>query len=407
MAKKKYIGAKLYPKQEEIARGIIASKDMWHIVDAGRQVGKSFLCQQLLLYFAINNPGWHCMYVSMTYSQANKIFKRLVKGIRKSNIIREFNRSENSIELINGSEIYFKSYQKADSIRGYDNDLLIIDEAAFCDDEDFQAVFRPTLSVRGKKCILCSSPRGYNYFRDLYNRGVNGDKGYHSYFATYQTCPFSNLDEIEDAKRSLPEKIFRSEYLGEFIDGGMSVFDNYRECVNINVPGGKVIAGIDVGRKDDFTVLTIMNGRKVVYQERWRTDTWENILKNIVHVVKRYRPIATFCEINGVGDVFYEMLAKAWQDQSLPGQLNEWTTTNQSKANIVEKLISDFNSKNISIPDSKVLLQELTNFEATYSKGSRSIIYQARTGHDDTVMSLAICNYQAHHSALLGNYFLT
>ena len=105
--------------------------------------------------------------------------------------------------------------------------------------------------------------------------------------------------------------------------------------------------------------------------------------------------------------MFYEMLAKAWQDQSLPGQLNEWTTTNQSKANIVEKLISDFNSKNISIPDSKVLLQELTNFEATYSRGSRSIIYQARTGHDDTVMSLAICNYQAHHSALLGNYFLT
>lgn len=402
-----YVGAKLYPKQREIADGIIKSKKMWHIVDAGRQVGKSFMCQQLLLYFAINNPNWHCMYVSMTYSQTNKLYKELLRGIRRSQVIKSFNRVENSIVLANGSEIYFKSYQKADNIRGYDNDLLIVDEAAFCDDEDFQRVFRPTLAVRGKKCILCSSPRGYNFFYDLYKRGEKNEKNYSSYFATYQTCPFANLDEIEDAKRSLPEKIFRSEYLAEFIDGGMSVFDHYRECIELKVPSGKIIAGIDVGRQNDYTVLTIMNGRRVVYQERWRTDTWENILKSIVAAIKAYRPTATYCEINGVGDVFFEMLQKAWKENELNGSLNPWTTTNTSKANAVEKLISDFNTKDISIPNSKVLLEELTNFEATYSKGNHSIVYAARgTGHDDTVMSLAICNYNAHKAEMLGSYFI-
>lgn len=405
---KQFIGAKLYPKQREIAEAIVNSDKMYHIVDAGRQTGKSFLCTQLLLYFAINNPKWQCMYVSMTYSQANKLYKELLNGIKGSGIIQTFNRVENSIILVNGSEIYFKSYQNADAIRGYSNDLLIIDEAAFCDDEDFQKVFRPTLSVKGKKCILCSSPRGYNFFYDMYKMGQKENaRLYKSYFATYQTCPFSNLDEIEDAKRSLPDKIFRAEYLGEFIDGGMSVFDNYRNCIDINVVSGKVVAGIDVGRQNDYTVLTIMDGRKVVYLERWRTDSWENILNNIIKAVKQYKPMATYCEINGVGDVFFELLQKAWKNRYLPGALYPWTTTNQSKANIVEKLITDFNTRDISIPNNEVLLEELGNFEASYSKNSHALVYSARGNlHDDTVMSLAICNYNSHKCNLLGEYAL-
>ena len=150
-----------------------------------------------------------------------------------------------------------------------------------------------------------------------------------------------------------------------------------------------------------------MNGRRVVFQERWRTDTWENILKSIVAAIRAYRPSATYCEINGVGDVFFEMLQKAWKENELYGSLNPWTTTNTSKANVIEKLISDFNTKDISIPNSKVLLEELTNFEATYSKGNHSIVYAARgNGHDDTVMSLAICNYNAHKAEMLGSYFI-
>lgn len=403
----RFVGAKLYEKQKEIAQAIISSPKMYHVVDAGRQCGKSYLCQQLLLYFAINNPGWHCMFVSMTYSQCNKVFKELLRGIRKSGIIQSFNRSENSIILINGSEIYFKSYQKAENIRGYDNDLLIVDEAAFCSDEDFQSVFRPTLAVRGKKCILCSSPRGYNFFHDMWQRGMENEKNYQSYHATYHTCPFSNLDEIEDAKLSLPDKIFRAEYLGEFIEGGMSVFDNFRDCIDIPVSTGKVVAGIDVGRLYDFTVLTIMSGRKVIYQGRWGRIPWTAIRDAIYAELKKYKPVATYCEINGVGDVFYEILGNDWINKGIPGKLESWLTTNQSKASVIEKLITDFNTRNISIPNDKTLLGELGIFEASYTTKTRAIQYAARGGgHDDTVMSLAICNFHAHKAALMGNYYL-
>ena len=401
----KYVGAKLYGRQREIAESIVSSPALYHIVCCGRQTGKSFMCQQLLLYFAIINPKWQCMFVSLTYSQANKVFKEMLNAIKPSGIIKSFNRVENSIILINGSEIYFKSYQKADTIRGYSNDLLIIDEAAFMNDEDFYSVFKPTLSVRGKKCILCSSPRGYNYFYDMYQSGVNGEPSYRSYFANYRTCPYSNLDEIADARKKLPEKIFLSEYEGEFVAGGMSAFSNYENCVGKDLPTGKVVAGIDVGRQSDYTVLTIMSGKRVVFLERWRTDTWEHIKNNIIAACKKYHPVYTYVEVNGIGDVFYEILQKGWREAGLTGTLAPWTTTNQSKNNIIEQLIDDFNNTNISIPNDKELLSELGTFEATYSKSSRCITYAARgVCKDDMVMSLAITNWNAKKNLFAGSY---
>lgn len=408
---KTFIGAKLYEKQAEIAESVVNSQEMYHTICCGRQTGKSYLCKQLLLYFAINNAKWQIMYVSLTYSQTNKLFKELLNAIKSSGIIRSFNRVENSIILVNGSEIYFKSYTNADAVRGYSLDVLIIDEAAFLADEDFFAAFKPTLAVRGKKCILCSSPRGYNWFKDMYDSGVRGDKGYKSYFANYKSCPYSNIEEVMDAKSKLPNKIFRAEYEGEFIEGGMSAFSNYENCVNIDLNYGKVVAGIDVGRQSDYTVLTIMNGKRVVYMERWRTDTWENIKNKIIAACKQYRPVYTYVEVNGIGDVFYEILQKGWREANLSGTLAPWVTTNQTKNNAVEQLIDDFNNRNISLSDKisefKELMYELGNFEATYSKSNRCITYAARgQGKDDMVMSLAICNWNAKKNLLAGTYLI-
>ena len=120
-----------------------------------------------------------------------------------------------------------------------------------------------------------------------------------------------------------------------------------------------------------------------------------------------FHPVATYCEINGVGDVFYEILGNDWINEGIPGKLESWLTTNQSKASVIEKLITDFNTRNISIPNDKTLLGELGIFEASYTTKTRAIQYAARGGgHDDTVMSLAICNFHAHKAALMGNYYL-
>lgn len=397
-----YIGAKLYKRQREIADAIITTREEpktveYHIVNASRQVGKSFLLKQILLYYAINEANSKNLFVSMTFSQTNKIYNELVRAIERSGIIRKKNGSEYSLILTNGSEIYFRSYQRCDTIRGTSANTLIIDEAAFVKDDDFNSVLRPTLSTAGRRCILFSTPRGENFFYQMARKGMLDDfKNYHYYHATYRDNPYANLGEIEDAKRTLPDKIFRSEYEAEFISGSVSVFENVRQCIgNVTYRGGACIAAIDVGRQNDFTVLSVMTKDGVlVSQNCWNHDTWENIIGAIVEDLRRFGVRQCYVEINGVGDPFFEMLYNRLRSVRSVCNLTPWTTTNATKQNIIEQLINDFANKNIQIPNDANLLLELDNFTAEYSSKTRSIRYCAiEPFHDDRVMSLAIANY--------------
>lgn len=402
-----FIGGKLFDRQREIVQSIVDTDEQdgsvsWHIVNCSRQFGKSYMLKQLLLYYSINEPASKCLFVSMSHQQANKIFNEILKAVGNSPLIRKKNLMENSLILINGSEVYVRSYQRCDFIRGLSATTLIVDEAAYIKDEDFQTVLRPTLATVGKRGILFSTPRGKNFFYQM----ANMDKdNYHYYHATYRENPYANMSEIEDARQTLPEKIFRSEYEAEFISGSMSVFNNIDSCIRNNLtPSSPCIAAIDVGRKEDFTVLTIMSGEKVVYMGRWNRDTWENIIGNICEQLKKFGVKICYVETNGVGDPFFEMLYKEMKNRRMNISLNGWTTTNVSKSNIIEKLIEDFATNNILIPDDKELLKELDHFTCEYSGKSKAVIYGGEAGyHDDCVMSLAICNY---HRRTSGQYHI-
>lgn len=406
----KFIGAKLFPKQQEIVDSIVNTPDIdgavsWHVVCCSRQFGKSFILKQLLLYYAINEPNSKILFVSMTHQQSNKVFNEILKAVEKSPLIKQKNAKENSLILMNGSEIYIRSYQRCDFIRGISANTLICDESAFIKAEDFQSILRPTLSTIGRRGLLFSTPRGKNFF---YEMAMDKSPNYHYYHATYRDNPIANLSEIEDARQKLPEAIFRSEYEAEFVSGSMSVFQNIENCVKDNLkPAGVCYAGIDVGRASDFTVLTIMSDNKVVYQDQWNQMTWEEIIKNILSAFKKYSVRACWVEINGLGDPFFEMLYNACRQARVSVQLNTWLTTNTSKQNIIEKLIQDFASCSIEIPNNADLLTQLENFEAEYSAKSKSVIYSGKAnGKDDRVMSLALTNFNRPKSNF-GHYHFT
>lgn len=411
---KELYGIKFFPKQNEIASAIVATPVKegvvdYHSVCCSRQFGKSTMLTMLLLHYAINEPNSRNLFCSLTYQQSNKVFNNLIKGIRDWGIITRKDGSEYSIELTNGSIIYCRSFARADSMRGLSCETVVLDEAAYCRDEDFQSVIRPILSTVGRRCLLFSTPKGDNFFKTMYDRGVSSEfPNYHSYFATYHDNPIANLTEIEDARRTLPEKIFRAEYGAEFVSGNLSVFDGYRECVNGTWLRGKTIGAIDVGNADDWTVLTLMNGNKVVCQFFWRHDTFENIINEIVDKLREYGVWKVWVEVNSLGSPFYEFLYKRVREQRVRTALEAWTTTNTSKANIVEQLRNDFVMRNIIIPNDTELMSQLDHFTCSYSTKSKVIVYGAENGwHDDAVLSLAIANYNRVVNTPSGKYHTT
>lgn len=373
---------------------LFSTDSKYYTLVSGRQVGKTMLAMNLLLYFGINNPKCKIGFISPTYSQVRKVMEELNDAIAETKIATKVNFSNHEIHLVNGSKMYFRSAENYDALRGYTFDYLLIDEAAYIREEAWRSAIQPTVLVKGQKVILMSTPRGQDYFYELYQLGQSPEHPNHqSYRMTYEYNPFVDMDEVNAAKKTLPDAIFRAEYEGEFIQGESMVFQDYTKCM-VNQwprPSGQIYVGCDLGRESDYTVATFMDQTgNVIDIYRDNKKDWSHMINEIVDRAVKFQA-HIMVETNSMGTVVLEQMRKLYN------KVEGFTTTNKSKQEIIEGLILDFAEGNIKIPSPELfpeLQSELDVFEMKYSPKSRSVIYAARDPfHDDLVMSLAIANY--------------
>ena len=400
-----FTGFSPHTAQRKVIHSILESDIKYHIATIGRQWGKSLMGENLALYWMINNGPCKVLWVSPVYSQAMKVHKELYGAIAKSGIVKSNNYSANEITLKNGSVIYFRSAERYDNIRGMTLDYGIIDEAAFMKEDAWREAIRPVFAVKGKKVLFISTPKGKNWFYDLFQLGKSPDNPrYKSYTGSSYETPFISQEEIDDAKRTLPELVFKQEYEAQFIDSGGEVF-RISEGATFGAwprPNGKVYCGIDLGKQEDYTVATFMDSTgQVVDIYRDNKTEWHTMTNQIVERIKKWNA-TTMIEVNSIGDVIYEQIKRQWSDT------HPFVTSSKSKNEVIEGLILDFNEDSIRIPSDSLfppLMHELEIFTYDYNPKTRSIRYGHPTGsHDDTVMSLAIANYNRKQNKTLGTY---
>ena len=383
-----------HTNQKKIHDSINRGSEKYYILNIGRQFGKTLLASNQLIYWALNNKSVKCAWVSPTYKQCKKVFDEVYKAFqRRPEIYRTVNRSELLLEYASGSTIQFFSAERYDNIRGFTFEYLVCDEFAFIAEQAWTEVLRATVLVKGRKVLLISTPKGRNHFYKLYqNDGYNPQ--YKSFTMTSYDNPIINPTEIDDARNTLPDHVFRQEYLAEFIDGGAGMFKDIQINDNPEMTG-KYYAGIDVGRADDYTVLTIINNvGGVVYCDRWRQMDWTEIVQKIKEQLLKYNP-DTLIEVNSVGDAVYEML----RNEVPSVYIDPFVTTSKSKQDIIENLIVANQDKFLKVLNINWLLKELEVFSYDYNPKTRSVKYSAPFGfHDDGVMSLAIA-FQAYRQA--------
>ena len=370
----------------------INSDGKYFVVSIGRQFGKTLLGENQALKWAVEN-NWKVGWISPTYKQCKKVFKEIVRAMGKNPFITSANHSDLVLNFTTGSTMLFYSAEAYDSIRGETFDALVGDEVAFWKPEAWNEVLKATVLVKGKKVLLLSTPKGKNQFYTLFNQSINNDN-YHSFYGTSFDNPFIERSEIEDARRMLPDHIFRQEYLAEFLDDASSVFRNIKECIDTGEETRTLFAGVDLGRADDYTVLTIVDqNNREVYCERWRHLEWSTIISNVVTQLNKYKP-NVLIESNGAQDAIYEQIRdKVTYNKS---KVKPFVTTSKSKQAIVENLIVAFENKEIGIIGKDWQISELEAFTYEYNLKTRQIKYSAPSGlHDDYVMSRAICN-EAH-----------
>lgn len=387
---------------------------------SSRQKGKTMMIGNILLYYAINFSNTKNYCVSPTLRQAKEIFKTIVKAISTTGIIKSSNATDLIINLINGSEIKFLSAEMGEALRGYScNGILCIDECAFIQDDAFNLINPWTDFHRAPKLLVSTPFIKSGFFYQYYNYGLE-----HS----HNTVSINWSDEIfkediekilpperlEEYRQVLPVNVFRTEYLGEWLDDEGAVFTDFSKCQEFNTiqPTDRLFIGGDwstqVGQDD--TVITALNqDGKQVLLKYWNNLTTLGQIDKIYELIAPYEKQIVQIELerNSIGAAFNELLKKRLQP-STQNKIIEFTTTNQSKAEIVSNLQVAFEQGNIKILPDEKQIRQLGYFSAEYNPKTKVVTYNAPQGlHDDICMALML-SYDAYKkSGIRGNYSIS
>jgi len=391
--------------QRRVIDTIVDGTQKYITVVSPRQQGKSLLLVNLLLYYGINDKGCKIGVVAPIYSQARKLMEDLYEAIKDSGIVEATNFSNHEIKLKTGSKIYFRSSEREDGLRGYTFSYLFLDEASYQTEDAYRRAIEPTALVHGKKVVLFSTPRGRDWFYNMFELGQNPEyPNYASVRMEQGDNPYINQEEVQAAKKVLPDAIYRAEYLGEFLEGESMVFSNFKTNTFSQYPprNGKVYIGVDLGRESDYTVAVAMDqSGNVIEIYRDNQKDWDVMQSNILMLARKYNA-TIMIETNSMGTVIFESIKKQYQDT------HPFVTSNSSKKDIVESLILAFNENQIRIPDANLfpeLHHELEVFEMSYNPTTRNVKYAARTPfHDDMVIALCISNWNRIQNKSYGSY---
>lgn len=160
-------------------------------------------------------PGRNYWWVAPVYSQSRIAYSRL-KRFLPTGLFKSWD-TEQSVELINGSKIWFKSGTNADNLYGEDVYAAVIDEASRVKAEAWHAVRSTLTATRGPVRIIGNVRGTDNWAYELARQAESGDDPTRHYarLTAYDAVAGGVIhpDEIAEAKRDLPEDVFNELYL--------------------------------------------------------------------------------------------------------------------------------------------------------------------------------------------------
>jgi hypothetical protein len=366
-----------------------------------------WLFEQALQCKANQSVWW----VAPTHGQAKIAFDRMKVQISDRSIYKA-NETNLVLTLINGVKIEFKTGEKPDNLYGDDVYAFVFDEFTRARETAWYAL-RSTITATGGRGKFIGNAKGkknwgyklamkakseqdkdFKYFKiDAYDAAAAGMK-------TKDGKPF--IEEIEAAKRDLPENVFNELYLAEASEDGSNPF-GMKYIAAICYPElstePPVCFGIDVANKVDFVSIIGLDklGTMCSYRNFQKTG-WPHTIATI----KNLPNIPMAMDSTGVGDV---VLSQVEQVQT---QVEGYVFTPQSKQRLMEGLAVGIQSRKLLIADdgdvvngTGKLRHQLEQFEIVYTR--TGVQYSAPEGdHDDDVCALALAWHKWQTASHMG-----
>jgi hypothetical protein len=299
------------------------------------------------------------------------------------------------------SEVRAKSADNPVSLLGEGLDFVIVDEAARLKAAIWEGHVSQRLIDRRGWALLISTPRGKGWFYELFRRGKDpADSAHESWNAPSWQNPYLPRDLIEAERDRLPERVFRQEYCGEFLEGSGQVFRHVREAAigewRDPIPGGVYYAGLDLARYVDFTVLVVMSSEgEVVFVDRFHKLDWKLQISRIKVATDRYNRACVLVDSTGAGEPVYEAMC------SENCSVEPYSFTARSKAALIDNLALAFEKREIVLPRAEIWPEGIDELEAfEYSVTEQGSVRTGAPGglHDDCVIALALAAWQVRNA---------
>jgi len=352
----------------------------------GRQWGKSTMALRRAIRKVLSDKDSNHWWISPVTRQAKVIFKRAISDYKP--LIYSLNRTDMELRLINGGTLAFKGSDDYVNLKGDTLTSATLDECGTMHEEVWSEVVRPMLAVKRGGCDFVGTPKGKNWFFDLWCRAAD-DPEFSRHHASSNASPFFSDEEFEKARQTTTESVFRQEYLAEFLDEGSEVFRFFRDCINGTLcqplAEGNYIIGVDLAKHNDWTVITVwdVDRSHLVYIDRFNQVEWPLQEQRIIAAAEMYNNAIVYLDATGVGDPVYDRLRH--RVHVIPIKI-----TAPVKAHLIEKLAFALEKREITFPEIPELIAELQAFSVEKTP-SGQVRYTAPSGfHDDIVMSMAL-----------------
>jgi hypothetical protein len=371
---------------------ILNDNARFKVINSGRRFGKS-LCAHIKIIDSMLQGGV-CCYLTPEYDLAKHMFNELCNFFPDELKIVA-NKSDLYIELPKGGSCKFFSGQAIEKIRGREYDLAIIDEAGYIEDlyYAFWGVLRPLLGTTKGECWMISTPKGNNYFTQLFldvRAGKKGNEFSCFHFTSYDN-PYFDKEELENIKANTPAILFRQEYLAEFTANSSNPFNNEdieKNIIPILSTEKTVCYGIDISfgrteRADSSSIIGLSSSGAMTYYRNFKLpnlDMQYEIISNLPN-----KGALKVIDASGfsAGVSIYQRLVNDGH------YVEGFQFTASSKPPLMYELIQNVESGSVSYI--KEVADELKVFEMKYNTNG-NVVLQAQSGfHDDNIAALAMC----------------
>lgn len=372
----------------------LASKKRFKIAVMHRRAGKTRMALNHQIMKAVQKKGIY-YFILPTYAQAKVVvFDELLKDHLPQQIVEKKNDSELAVYYKNGSIQRFVGSEDADKHRGINPIDAHFDEFSESNPKMWYEVIQPVLRENGGTASFTFTPKGRNHSWKLLQEARDNRKEWFTTVLPYTETGIFALDEIEQAKKSIPEAIFNQEFACEFLDSATAFFKNVEACIKgtplppISSQAFKM--GVDLAKYQDFTVITVFDQDNFVVfpQERFNQIDWNMQKAKIEAMYYRFGMPPVCIDATGVGDPVVEDLERRGVNVE-PFKFSE-----RSRNELLTNLALLIEQGKIILPDDPELIEELHGFQYQLNKNGK-VELRSVLAHDDRVMSLALAVWQA------------